>query len=106
MSKNTAIKSYKLKNNETSYIFRRNMSVESLPRKERTTTRAAVHTTADGQHALAELRAPVTNRNHESSVIATYEAIHSLWINHSSNTAQHSTFVKTLRIFKKHILPE
>src|SRR5699024_4966178 len=106
MSKNTAIKSYKLKNNETRYMFRLNMGVDSLTGKERTTTRRGFKTKAKAQNALAELRVQVKNENYKRRVIETYEDIYNVWINHYKNTVQDSTFLKTLRIFKNHILPE
>ena len=106
MSKNTAIKSYKLKNNETRYMFRLNMGVDSLTGKERTTTRRGFKTKAEAQNALAELRVQVKNGNYKRRVIETYEDIYNVWINHYKNTVQDSTFLKTLRIFKNHILPE
>src|SRR5690625_510676 len=82
------------------------MGVDSLTGKERTTTRRGFKTKAEAQNALAELRVQVKNGNYKRRVIETYEDIYNVWINHYKNTVQDSTFLKTLRIFKNHILPE
>ncbi|PIC80701.1 site-specific integrase [Sporosarcina sp. P18a] len=105
MSNNTIIKSYTLKNNETRYMFRLYMGVDPLTGKEMTTTRRGFKTKKEAQDALTELRVQVNNGTYKKQAVETYEDIYHIWIDHYENTVQDSTFLKTSRIFKNHILP-
>ncbi|MFJ7971743.1 tyrosine-type recombinase/integrase [Psychrobacillus sp. NPDC096389] len=105
MSNNT-IKSYKLKNNnETRFMFQLYMGVDPLTGKEMTTTRRGFKTRKEAQDALAELKVQVNNGTYKKQAVETYEDIYHIWIDHYENTVQDSTFLKTSRIFKNHILP-
>lgn len=105
MSNNTSIKSYTLKNNEIRYRFQLYLGVDPLTGKERTTTRRGFKTKREAQDALAELRVQVSNGTYKKQAVETYEDIYLIWIDHYANTVQDSTFLKTSRIFKNHILP-
>lgn len=105
MSNNTSIKSYTLKNNEIRYRFQLYVGVDPLTGKERTTTRRGFKTKREAQDALAELRVQVSNGTYKKQAVETYEDIYLIWIDHYANTVQDSTFLKTSRIFKNHILP-
>lgn len=105
MSNNTNIKSYTLKNNELRYMFRLYMGVDPLTGKEMTTTRRGFKTKKEALDALAELRVQLNNGTYKKQAIETYEDIYHIWIDHYENTVQDSTFLKTSRIFKNHILP-
>jgi len=105
MSNNKNIISYTLKNNEIRYMFRLYMGVDPLTGKEMTTTRRGFKTKREAQDALTELRIQVNNGTYKKQAVETYEEIYDIWVDHYENTVQDSTFLKTSRIFKNHILP-
>lgn len=105
MSNNKNIISYTLKNNEIRYMFRLYMGVDPLTGKEMTTTRRFFKTKREAQDALTELRIQVNNGTYKKQAVETYEEIYDIWVDHYENTVQDSTFLKTSRIFKNHILP-
>ena len=47
----------------------------------------------------------VNNGLYQGKVVETYDDIYNIWVEHYENTVQDSTFLKTIRIFKNHILP-
>lgn len=106
MSKEKIIKDYKLKNGEVRYMFQLYMGVDSLTGKIMTTTRRGFKTKAEAQDALAELRVQVNNGTYKKRAVETYDDIYKVWIAHYVNTVQDSTFLKTSRIFRNHILPD
>lgn len=106
MSKDKIIKSYKLKNGEVRYMFRLYMGVDSLTGKAMSTTRRGFKTKAEAQDALAELRVQVNNGTYKKRAVETYEDIYNIWIEVYEDTVQDSTFLKTSRIFRNHILPD
>src|SRR5699024_4962847 len=71
----------------------------------RTTTRRGFKTRKDATDALAELRVQINSGTFKKRALETYEDIYNIWIEHYKNTVQDSTFLKTYRIFRNHILP-
>lgn len=106
MSKDKIIKSYKLKNGEVRYMFRLYMGVDSLTGKAMSTTRRGFKTKLEAQDALAELRVQVNNGTYKKRAVETYKDIYNIWIEIYEETVQDSTFLKTSRIFRNHILPD
>lgn len=105
MSKQTTIKSYKLKSNSTRYMFHLYIGVDPLTGKELSTTRRGFLTKKEAKDALAALKVEISKGTFRKKQLETYQDIYDLWVNHYENTVEESTFVKTTRIFKNHILP-
>lgn len=106
MSKEKIIKDYKLKNGEVRYMFRLYMGVDSLTGKAMSTTRRGFKTKVEAQDALAELRVQVNNGTYKKRAVETYKDIYNIWVEIYEETVQDSTFLKTSRIFRNHILPD
>ncbi|TQR14758.1 site-specific integrase [Psychrobacillus soli] len=105
MSKQKTIKSYKLKNNETRYMFHLYVGVDPLTGKEQNTTRRGFKTSKEAKDALAALKVQINNGTYKKNAVETYKDCYDMWINHYENTVQDSTFLKTKRLFINHILP-
>lgn len=105
MSKQPTIKSYKLKNNETRYMFHIYIGVDPLTGKERSTTRRGFKNKTEAKAALTALQVEIKNGTYKKKVVETYQDLYDMWIIHYENTVQDSTFLKTTRIFRNHILP-
>ncbi|MDN4493100.1 site-specific integrase [Ureibacillus aquaedulcis] len=105
MSKQTSIKSYKLKNNETRYMFQIYIGVDPLTGKEQSTTRRGFKTKKEAKDALVALKVEIKNGTFKKRAIETYQDLYDIWVNDYENTVQDSTFLKTTRIFNNHILP-
>ncbi len=105
MSKQTTIKSYKLKNNETRYMFQIYIGVDPLTGKEQSTTRRGFKTKKEAKDALAQIKVEINNGTFKKKQLETYQDLYDMWINHYENTVEESTFIKTTGIFKNHILP-
>lgn len=105
MSKQPTIKSYKLKNNETRYMFHIYIGVDPLTGKEQSTTRRGFKTKKEAKDALVALQVEIKNGSFKKQQFETYQDIYDIWVNHYENTVQDSTFLKTTRIFNNHILP-
>lgn len=88
MSKDTNIKSYKLKNGDIRYMFRLYMGVDELTGKERTTTRRGFKTKKEALDTLAELKVQVTNGTYKKQTLETYGDIYHIWIDHYENTVR------------------
>lgn len=73
--------------------------------KPKGTTRNGFKTVKEAKNALNKLKIDVNNGLYQSKVVETYEDIYNIWVEHYENTVQDSTFLKTIRIFKNHILP-
>src|SRR5699024_5575503 len=100
------IKSYQLKNKEKRYMFQIYVGVNPLTGKEIRTTRRGFKTKKEASLALARLRIEIDNGDYSSNKKPeTYQEIYELWVKHYENTVEESTFVKTTRLFKNHILP-
>lgn len=99
------IKSYKLKNNETRYKFHFYIGVDPLTGKELTTSRSGFKTKKEAKEALAQIQLEIRNGTFRKEAVETYQDVYDIWIEHYENKVQDSTFLKTSRIFKNHILP-
>lgn len=100
------IKSYQLKNKEKRYMFQIYVGVDPLTGKEIRTTRRGFKTKKEASLALARLRIEIDNGDYSSNKKPeTYHEMYDLWVKHYENTVEESTFVKTTRLFKNHILP-
>lgn len=105
MSKKTPIKPYKLKNGDTRYMFRISLGTDPLTGKQKNTTRRSFRTRRQAQLAYDRLKFELRNGTFRKQAAETYNDIYLIWIKSYEKTVQDSTFLKTSRIFKNHILP-
>ena len=105
MSKQTTIKSYKLKSNATRYMFHLYIGVDPLTGKEQSTTRRGFKTQKEAKDEMAQLKGEIGSGSYKKQATETYQDVYDIYIEHYENTVQDSTFLKTVRIFKNHILP-
>jgi len=86
-------------------MFHLYIGVDPLTGKELSTTRRGFLTKKEAKDALAALKVEISKGTFRKKQLETYQDIYDLWVNHYENTVEESTFVKTTRIFKNHILP-
>ena len=99
------IKSYKLKNGETRYEFPAYLGIDPLTGKQKRTMKRGFKTRKEAELALARIKLDVASGNYKQERAETYQELFDLWVVQYENTVEESTFVKTTRIFKNHILP-
>lgn len=105
LSKNTAIKPYKLKNGETRYMFRISLGTDPLTGKQRNTTRRSFDTERKAQVAYDRLKYEARNGLYKKQHLTTYQEVYDQWIVDYKKGVEKSTFDKTEGIFRNHILP-
>ncbi len=101
----TPIESYTLKNGQKLYRFKIYVGVDPLTGKEMRTTRSGFKTKKEAEIALARIKVEIDKGAFRKARAETYNDMYDLWVKHYENTVEESTFVKTVRIFKNHILP-
>jgi len=101
----TTIKSYELNNGDKRYMFQVYVGVDPLTGKEKRTTRRGFKTKKEAQLALSRIQLEIDNGTFGKKVVETYEDVYKLWIEQYENKVEESTFEKTNRYFKHHILP-
>lgn len=99
------IKSYTKKDGKTYYMFKLYLGMDSETGKQIHVTRRGFLTKKEAILALAQLRVQVSKGEYKEPKTETYEDIYNVWIQHYERTVEESTFVKTLGIFRNHILP-
>lgn len=104
-SKSSIIESYILKNGQKRYQFQLYVGTNPLTGKQQRTTRRGFKTLKEAKLELARLKLEVDQGTFNAVVIETYLDIYNLWVVQYEKTVEESTFIKTTRIFKNHILP-
>lgn len=99
------IHSYKLQNGEVRYKFHIYIGVDPLTGKEKATTRSGFKTRKEAKDAFLALQQEIQNGTYGKVLKDTYRQVYDLWVENYENTVEDSTFLKTKRIFKNHILP-
>lgn len=99
------IKSYTKKDGKTYYMFKLYLGIDSQTGKQIHVTRRGFQTKKEASLTLAQLRVEVSKGKYKKPITETYEDLYNVWIQHYERTVEESTFVKTLGIFKNHILP-
>lgn len=103
--KTTTIECYTLKNGQKLYRFKVYIGVDPLTGKELRTTRSGFKTKKEAEVALARIKLEIDKGTFRKSQAETYRYIYDLWIIIYEKKVEESTYVKTLSIFKNHILP-
>jgi integrase len=98
-------KEYKKKNGEKSWMFKAYLGVDPLTGKEVRTTRRNFKSKSEAQSVLKRLLYEFETQGLIKEKTDTYFDVYEEWIEQYRNTVEESTFVKTKRIFKNHILP-
>lgn len=101
----TPIESYTLKNGQKLYRFKFYVGVDPLTGKEMRTTRSGFKTKKEAELALARIKVEIDKGSFRKKRAETYQDVYDLWIEHYENKVEESTFVKTIGLFKNHILP-
>ena len=99
------IKSYSKKDGKTYYMFKLYLGIDSQTGKQIHVTRRGFLTKKEASLTLAQLRVEVSKGEYKKPITETYEDLYNVWIQHYERTVEESTFVKTLGIFRNHILP-
>lgn len=99
------IKSYTKKDGKTYYMFKLYLGIDSQTGKQIHVTRRGFLTKKEASLTLAQLRVEVSKGEYKKPITETYEDLYNVWIQHYERTVEESTFVKTLGIFRNHILP-
>ncbi|MBY0221774.1 site-specific integrase [Sporosarcina aquimarina] len=107
MAKKTrlGIESYTLANEQKRYKFQVYIGVNQLTGKQKRTTRRGFKTIKEAELALARIKLQIAKGTFQKQHAETYQNLYDLWIIQYEKTVAESTFVKTKRIFKNHILP-
>ena len=106
MAKKNAIKEYEYKDGSKRFMFKFYLGVDPLNGKAQSTTRRGFKTRKEAQEAFNQLQLDVYNGTYKKRQIETYRDIYNVWVEHYENTVEESTYVKTMSIFKNHILPK
>jgi integrase len=104
-TKNSVIKMYTKKNNEKCYMFKVYCGIDPLTGKEQYTTRRGFKTKKEADLALARIKLEISKGTFKKRQVETYADIYELWIIQYEKTVEESTFIKTIGIFRNHILP-
>ncbi|WP_144513061.1 site-specific integrase [Bacillus sp. FJAT-22090] len=99
------IKSYTGRNGEKLYRVPVYLGIDQLTGKQKRTTRRGFKTIKEAELALARIKLDVANGTYHQKRAETYQEIYDLWVKQYEKTVEESTFVKTIGIFKNHILP-
>lgn len=105
MAQNNAIKEYTYKDGEKRFMFKCYLGTDRLTGKPQSTTRRGFKTRKEAQDALNQLQFEVYSGTFKKRQSETYRDIYIMWVENYENTVEESTFVKTMNIFKNHILP-
>lgn len=103
MNNKNPIKEYTYKDGSKRFKFY--LGVDPLTGKPLSTTRRGFKTNKDAQEAFKQIQFEVHNGTYKKRQSETYWDIYKMWVEHYENTVEESTFVKTMSIFKNHILP-
>lgn len=99
------IKSYKLKNGDLRYEFPAYLGVDPLTGKQKRTLKRGFRSRKEAELALARIKLAVANGTYQQVRAETYQEVYNLWVKQYEKTVEESTYVKTIGLFKNHILP-
>lgn len=100
----TTIEEYTLKNGDTRYRSKVYVGSDPLTGKEIRTT-VTGKTKGELKKKIIKIKSDFTNGNYKKKQNMTYKDVYDLWIKTYEKTVEESTYVKTIGIFRNHILP-
>lgn len=86
-------------------MFKVYCGTDPLTGKEQYTTRRGFKTKKEADLALARIKLEISKGEFKKRQVETYTDIYELWIIQYEKTVEESTFIKTIGIFRNHILP-
>lgn len=86
-------------------MFKLYCGIDPLTGKEQYTTRRGFKSKKEANLALANLKVEISKGEFNKKQIETYRDIYDIWVIQYEKTVEESTFIKTLGIFRNHILP-
>lgn len=87
-------------------MFKFYLGTDPLTGKPLSTTRRGFKSRKEAQDAFKQLQFEVNTNSYKKRQAETYRDIYDIWVEHYENTVEESTYVKTMSIFKNHILPK
>lgn len=99
------VKSYYLKNGEKRYEFPLYLGIDPLTGKQKRSMKRGFKTLRDAELALARIKLDVANGTYQKVRVEKYQEVYELWVKSYEKTVEESTYVKTMSLFKNHILP-
>lgn len=100
-----AVESYKMKNGEKRYKFQVYIGTDPLTGVQKRTTRRGFKTKKEAELELSRIKLQINEGTFQKQTVETYLDIYNIWVVQYEKTVEQSTFVKTIGIFKNHILP-
>lgn len=101
-----SIKEYTKKDGKTYYKFRLYVGVNPLTGEDQYVSRSNFKNKKEVKKAIDEIKLEIKRENYKKRQIKTYQEVYDLWVIEYKNTVEQSTFIKTMGIFKNHILPK
>lgn len=102
----TKIQSYTTKDGKKLFKFQIYIGTDPLTGKRKKTTKAGFKNEKQARMAMSRLQLEIDEGTYQQQKTPeTYQEIFDLWVVQYEKTVEESTFVKTLGIFKNHILP-
>lgn len=105
MARNPQIKEYSLKDGSKRFMFKFYLGTDPLTGKPLSTTRRGFKSIKEARDEMKSLSIEVNTGVYKKQQRETYQDIYDVWVEEYENTVEESTFVKTIGIFKNHILP-
>ncbi|WP_348920166.1 tyrosine-type recombinase/integrase [Enterococcus rotai] len=96
---------YTKKDGTKLWKFQAYLGIDQTTGKPVKTTRSKFKTKKSAQKGLNELLVEFEKNGLQKKEYITYQEVYDEWIEQYKNTVEESTFVKTKRIFKNHVLP-
>lgn len=87
------------------YKFQIYVGTDPITGKRIKTTRSGFSTQKEASLAKSSLLLDIEKNGFKKQTFDTYQHVYDVWIKNYENTVKESTFVKTQRSFKNHILP-
>lgn len=98
-------KQYQKKDGSKFWMFSTFLGIDYVTGKQINTTRRGFQTKKEAQQALNKLLLDFESNGLTKEIELTYQQVYDDWIVQYQHTVKESSFVKTKRIFKNHILP-
>lgn len=106
MSRTVKITKYKKADGNTYYMYKINIGYDPITGKYKNTTKRGFKTEKEAKLSLARVQLQIDKGEYGKESLETFNDIYESWKKEYINTVQESTYVKTIGIFKNHIIPE
>ncbi|RSU02085.1 site-specific integrase [Vagococcus fessus] len=86
-------------------MFSAYLGIDPKTGKEKRTTRRGFKTKREAKIALSRLETEIAENGFQKNEKKTYQDLYDMWLPEYEKTVKESTYVKTERLFRNHILP-